>query len=261
MLNIEKTKNALKKSGIDNLEIQYFLEIDSTNTRAKEYAKENPKNRTPVVFIAERQTAGRGRLGRSFHSAEGVGIYISFLLYPDISADKITRVTPYLAVKLAEAIESVSALKPQIKWVNDLYAKGKKLAGILVETGMSSGAKPDYLVCGLGINVYKTALPDEISDIAISIEEATGEKFSREDLTAVLTKNILLDFEKITSDETFEAYKSRLITVGKDVTVIKPSGSYEAYVKALNPDYSLTLTLPDGREEVLFTGEVSIRAK
>ncbi len=261
MLNIEKITSTLADLGINNCEFHYFTETDSTNTRAKEYAKEHPENKTPGIFIAESQTAGRGRLGRSFHSENGAGIYISLLLYPRISAEDITSVTPYLAVKLAEAIEAASPLKPGIKWVNDLYANGKKLAGILVESGMSNSEKPDYLVCGLGINVYKIPLPDEISDIAISIEEASGEKISREALTALLIKNILSDIDNITAPKIHEAYSSRLMTVGQNVTVIKPTESYEAYVKALNPDYSLTLTMPSGKEEVLFTGEVSLRGK
>ncbi len=261
MLDIKKITALAKEGGAPEYKILYYDECDSTNIRAKEYAKSDPQVKTPTVFIAERQTAGKGRLGRSFHSAEGVGIYISFLLYPEIPSSDITSVTPYLAVKLSEAIEFVSHLSPEIKWVNDLQANGKKIAGILVESGMSSSDKPDYLICGLGINVYKTILPDEISEIAISIEEATNEKISREILTAELIKNILSDMDKITAEETFSAYKKRLTTVGREVAVIKPGAKYDAYVKAINPDYSLTLTLPDGKEEILFTGEVSIRTK
>ncbi len=261
MLDIGKITSALTDGGLSEVKIFHYAECDSTNTRAKEYAAEHRDNASPVIFIAEEQTAGRGRLGRSFHSKREAGIYISFLIYPDIPTDKITALTPYLAVKLAEAIESVSALSPSIKWVNDLYANGKKLAGILVESGMQSSGKSDYFICGLGINVYKTPLPKEISDIAISIEEATGSIVSREDLTIELIHKIISDLGELTSEKTYAAYRSRLLTVGQNVTVIKPIESYEAYVKELNRDYSLTLTLPDGREERLFTGEVSVRAR
>lgn len=258
MLDITKIQTLL---GEGAPKIIYYPETDSTNTRAKLYAKEHPEKREPVIFIADSQTAGRGRLGRSFHSANEAGIYISFLLYPECVGRLITKFTPFAAVKLSECVEELTSIMPQIKWVNDLYACGKKLAGILVEGEMNSEGKIAYLVCGLGINIYKTALPAEISSIAISIEEASGERISREELTAVLISKILSSFKEFDSDDVFLGYKKRLNTLGKEVNVIKPDTSYPATVKALNSDYSLTLTLPDGGEEILFTGEVSVRNK
>ncbi|MBO5315445.1 MAG: biotin--[acetyl-CoA-carboxylase] ligase [Clostridia bacterium] len=258
MLDVNKIKTVLGKKAP---KIIYYQETDSTNTRAKLYAKEHTESREPVIFIADSQTAGRGRLGRSFCSKAEAGIYISFLLYPKCVGALITKFTPFAAVKLAECVEEATNIEPQIKWVNDLYASGKKLAGILVEGEMNSEGKIAYLVCGLGINVYKTSLPDEISSIAISLEEASGERISREELAALLINKILSSFEDFDSDGVFSGYKKRLNTLGKEVNVIKPDTSYPATVKALNSDYSLTLTLPDGNEEILFTGEVSVRRK
>ncbi len=241
--------------------IFYYEMTDSTNKRAKEYARSHPESRAPVVFIANGQSAGRGRLGRSFSSVSGAGLYISLLLYPECTPDTVTRFTPYAAVTLAETVEELSSLSPEIKWVNDLYARGKKLAGILVECEWKKEGALAYLVCGLGINVYKTALPDEISDIAISIEEATGEGISREELAALLIKKMLRGLSSFGSEEVYLGYEKRLNTIGKSVRVIKPTGEYAAVVKSLNEDYSLTLTLPDGSEERLFTGEVSVKTK
>ncbi len=258
MLDINKIQAALGESAP---KIIYYPETDSTNTRAKLYAKEHTKSKEPVIFIADSQTAGRGRLGRSFLSAAEAGIYISFLLYPECVGADITKFTPFAAVKLSECVEELTSIAPQIKWVNDLYVGGKKLAGILVEGEMNSEGKIAYLVCGLGINVYKTPLPDEISDIAISIEEASGERISREELVALLISKMLSSYKDFISDDVFSGYKKRLNTIGKEVNVIKPDTSYPATVKALNTDYSLTITLPDGSEEILFTGEVSVRNK
>lgn len=257
MPDVEKIKEYLNP---DMPKIIYYDETDSTNKRAIEYAKVFPESRESVIFIAKSQTAGRGRLGRSFFS-DGSGLYISFLLYPDAPCEKITKFTPFAAVKLSEAAEETAGVCPRIKWVNDLYLSGKKLAGILVESRMNSDGKIDYLVCGMGINVYKTALPEEISDIAVSIEEVTGEKISIEKLAASLIRKVLSGKDNFDSEEVFSAYKSRLDTVGKEVLVIKPDGSYEAEALALNPDYSLRLRLKDGSEEDLFTGEVSLRTK
>ncbi len=257
MPDIEKIREYLK---MDMPKIIYYEETDSTNKRAIEYAKEHPENKKSVIFIAKSQSAGRGRLGRSFFS-DGSGLYISFLLYPDTSCEKVTRFTPFAAVKLCEAVEEVAGVSPKIKWVNDLYLSGRKLAGILVESQMDSEGKIAYLVCGLGTNVYKTALPEEISRIAVSVEEVTGERISIESLAASLIEKMLNGMGSFDSDEVFSAYKARLDTVGKQVDVIKPAERYEAEVLALNPDYSLKLRLKDGREESLFTGEVSIRTK
>ena len=263
MLDIKRIENIL---GEDAPKIIYYEETDSTNLRAKIYAEENSLEREPVVFIADAQSAGRGRLGRKFCSMAGAGLYITFLLFtdrslPNLNTEDITRITPYLAVKLCEAIEERSSARPTVKWVNDLYLDGKKLAGILVEGVADEKGKIDRFICGLGTNVYKTPLPDEIKTIATSIEEVTGERASREEIAASLIRNVLLDLDEITSKTMFNEYKKRLTTVGKSVSVIKPTGSYDATVKALNPDYSLTLTLPDGREEILFTGEVSVKTK
>lgn len=258
MLDISKLTAAL---GNGAPKIIFYPETDSTNTRAKEYAKAHPEEKEPIVFIADSQTAGRGRLGRSFFSEAGAGLYISFLIYPDATGVDITKFTPFAAVKLCESIEELTSLSPEIKWVNDLYTQGKKLAGILVEGEMDSEGKIAFLVCGLGTNVYKTPLPGEISDIAVSIEEAAGERISRESLAATLIEKILGSAKDFASEIIFAGYKKRLNTVGKEVTVIKPGTSYPATVKALNSDYSLTLTLPDGSEEILFTGEVSVRNK
>ncbi len=255
-MDINKIKRNLSK---DTPKIFFFEETDSTNLRAKLYAKEHPENRESIAFIAESQTAGRGRLGRSFVSEKSAGLYISFLLYPECEGKNITKFTPFAAVKLAECIEELTSLSPEIKWVNDLYANGKKLAGILVEGEMNSDGKIAYLVCGLGINVYKTKLPKEISNIAISVEEASGEKISIEDFASLLIQKITTEADSFDTDEVFEGYKNRLNTIGKEVNVIKPTETYPATVIGLNPDYSLTLKLPCGNEEILFTGEVSVR--
>ena len=258
MFDVEKTKKELK----ENIpEIIYYRETDSTNQRAKEYAKVFRERRESVVFIADSQTAGRGRLGRRFHSADGAGLYITFLLYPDMDAASAIYFTPYAAVKLSEAVEETAGLFPRIKWVNDLYINGKKLAGILVESQTREDGKIDYLICGLGINVYKTTFPQEISDVAISIEEVANKRISRETIASTLIEKILSDLGEMASKKNHDEYERRLTTIGKDVTVIKPTEKYDARVKKLNPDYSLTLSLPDGSEEILFTGEVGIKNK
>ena len=253
MLSKEKIMEELKDLGTEPPRIIFYEQTDSTNTRAKEWAKQNPDNRLPVVFIANRQTAGRGRRGRSFVSNEGAGIYISILTYPEESGADATAVTARAAVTLACAIESLSDCDIKIKWVNDLYINNKKLAGILTEGEMNKEGKIAYQVVGMGINVYKSAISDEISDIATSIEGETGRGVDRSKLAAAII-NYHLNYK----GDFYTEYKFRSFIIGKSVTVIKLSESYEADVLDINPDFSLKLKAKNGIEN-LFTGEVSLK--
>ena len=252
MLSKEKIENELRVLGVTPPKIVFYEETDSTNTRAKEYAKSTDGKET-VVFIANSQTAGRGRLGRSFVSNADAGIYMSILTYPKKSGFDATAETARAAVCLAKATEEVCNCKTEIKWVNDLYLGGKKLAGILTEGKMTSDGEIAYQVVGMGINVYKSAISDEIKDIATSIEGELGNAVDRSMLAARMIYELMEH-----KGDVYAEYKSRSMVIGKDVTVIKQSESYEARVIDLNPDFSLLL-VRDGKTERLFTGEVSLK--
>ena len=253
MLSKEKIIDELKNLGTMPPEIIFYESIDSTNTRAKEWAKQNPDNRSPIVFIANEQTAGRGRRGRSFVSEGGAGIYISILTHPEESGADATATTARAAVTLAKATESLSDCDIKIKWVNDLYLGGKKLAGILTEGEMDKDGKIAYQVVGMGINVYKKAISDEISDIATSIEGETGIGIDRSKLAAAII-NYHLNYK----GDFYTEYKSRSFIIGKRVTVMKLSESYEANVIDIDSDFSLIIER-DGKQERLFTGEISLK--
>ena len=253
MLSKEKIIEELKNLGTMPPEIIFYESIDSTNTRAKEWAKQNPDNHSPIVFIANEQTAGRGRRGRSFVSEGGAGIYISILTYPEESGADATATTARAAVTLAKATESLSDCDIKIKWVNDLYLGGKKLAGILTEGEMDKDGKIAYQVVGMGINVYKKAISDEISDIATSIEGETGIGIDRSKLAAAIIK-----YHLNYKGNFYTEYKSRSFIIGKRVTVMKLSESYEAKVVDIDSDFSLIIER-DGKQERLFTGEISIK--
>ena len=251
MLNKEKIIEELVKIGINPPKIVFYEKTDSTNTRAKEYA-EATDSRETVVFIANSQTAGRGRRGRSFVSNEGAGIYISILTYPTEDGFDATRTTAEAAVALARAIEELCPCDVKIKWVNDLFLGGKKLAGILTESKVLSGGKIAYSVVGMGINVYKNAISDEISTIATSIESEINHAPDRSSLAAMIIKEFL------NRGDCYDEYKARSVVIGREVTVVKLNESYPARVIDVNPDYSLRINR-DGVEERLFTGEISLR--
>ena len=261
MLNIDKIQEFLREKNVDLPKITYYPLTDSTNERAKVYALENPEDPSSAVFIADEQSAGRGRRGRSFVSNPGAGIYISILTHPNTSGFDATRITARAAVALARATEAVSGVRTDIKWVNDIYLGGKKLAGILVEGAMADSGKTPYIVTGMGINVYKNAISEEISDIATSIESETNLRVSREELAAQIIGEFLGSTVKMTEDELFSEYSSRSFIIGNDVTVMKLSESYPAKVLELLPDYSLKIQKENSETENLFTGEVSLKIK
>ena len=251
MLKKENIIKELQALGVSAPKIFIYESTDSTNTRARDFAKENPGE--PAIFIADCQTAGRGRRGRSFVSRAGAGIYMSILTYPDERGADATSVTAKAAVSLARAIESLCLCEIKIKWVNDLYLGGKKLAGILTEGEMTEDGKIAYQVIGMGVNVYRSAISDEISSIATSLEAESGQLTDRSRLAARIIKEFLFN-----SDDCYAEYKSRSFIIGKNVMVIKPTEGYEATVIDINPDYSLLVEHNDIQER-LFTGEISLK--
>ena len=255
----EKIEKELSLRGVLPPKITYYPLTDSTNERAKVYALEHPDDTSVAVFIADEQSAGRGRRGRSFVSNRGAGIYISILIHPRCEGFDATRITAKAAVALARATESIAKVRTDIKWVNDLYLGGKKLAGILVEGAMAEGGKTPYVIVGMGINVYRNAISEEISDIATSIESETNLRVSREALAAEIIAEFLRVTEETCDEEVFSEYRSRSFVIGQNVTVMKLSESYPARVLELNPDYSLLIEKENGETESLFTGEVSLK--
>ena len=240
------------------LSINIYKKIDSTNTQAKLHAEYGRCKNT--VFIAREQTAGRGRLGRSFISNKNKGLYLSILLNEKLPPEFATSLTTYMAVIAARAIRSLTGAEPQIKWVNDLYLGGKKCAGILTEGKTSeSGDTLDYAVVGIGINLCRQDFPDEVKAIATTLEDESERKVDRCDLAALIVKEFFANLHLVGSLEIAEEYKSRSFLIGKQVTVIKPTIQYEATVKDVTDKCELLLILDDGSAETLSTGEVSVR--
>lgn len=232
---------------------------DSTNTRAKEFARARGEGeRRAAVFVARHQTAGRGRLGRSFHSPEGEGIYMSFLIYPDGSAQDATAMTAYAAVKACRALARFTDADVRIKWVNDLILGGRKLAGILTEGEIRPDGALAYMVCGIGINLYKTERPDGLGAIATSIEEETGLRLDREAVILALIEEFLDGLDP-TGDGILGEYRDRSAVIGREVRVIGAGGEYEATAVGILDDYSLLVERESGVRERVFTGEISIR--
>lgn len=229
---------------------------DSTNRQARLFAEDNPD--TDAIFIANGQTAGRGRLGRSFDSEKDAGLYFSLLLHPEKTLADTVSVTAYTALAVCHAIERLCPVDAEIKWVNDVYLDGKKVAGILTESRLDDKGSPSYVIIGIGINLVSRSFPDDIKNIATSLEDASGRRIDRSVLASLIIDE-LLGVTDPASPKHLEEYRRRSILIGKEVTVVKPSESYSATVEDIRDGYKLKLTLENGEEELLSTGEVSIR--
>ena len=241
--------------------------IDSTNNRARQIAvgEEADKAHGSAV-IALQQTAGKGRLGRSFFSPEE-GIYLSIIVKPDFDLSRSVLVTVAAAAAVAEAIDQVCGQEEetQIKWVNDVYLKGKKVCGILTEgiTDFESG-QIDHLVIGIGINTSLEGFPEDLLKVAGAVE---GD-YSRSELAAGVIGRVLSYLEDIDSREFMDTYRAKNLLMGRDIKVFK--GVYRtdpehdlsgipARVLGIDDNGGLQVIYTDGRRETLTTGEVTVR--
>ena len=241
----------------NKLSIFVYNSTDSTNTRAKEAAL--GESVQYAVFMANGQTAGRGRMGRSFVSDENKGLYLSILVKDGSEVRNALRVTTYMAVIASRAIEAHANINTGIKWVNDIYCNGKKLAGILTEGQMNPSGRMDYYVCGIGINLMKQSFPEEIKDIATTVEDECGKRVDVNELAGTIITEFFSGLNKLTDKSVTDEYISRSILLDKDVTVIKPTEEYFATVTGITDRCELILRLRSGEEEILSSGEVSIR--
>lgn len=229
--------------------------VDSTNTVAKEMAKSGASHGT--LIAADEQTDGRGRMGRGFFSPKGSGLYMSIILYPhqkDVS--DVQMLTVAGAVAVASSIEKITGLSPKIKWVNDLYLRGRKICGILAEavTDMKSGSIAS-LVLGIGINCSTERFPEDIQLKAGSL----GVPLNRNALAADILCRCLDMFEDLGNEKIIEEYRSRSLIIGKRITYIKDHAEIEAVALEISDNGNLVVRRADGKVEALSFGEVSIQ--
>ncbi|MBQ8381055.1 MAG: biotin--[Clostridia bacterium] len=256
-VNLGEGLSSAFKESLPCAELFYYESTDSTNTRAKELARSGREKRD-AFFIAKTQSAGRGRLGRSFSSAEG-GLYLSYLTYPDMPAKDVLLLTVFAAVCVCDTVFETAGIRPGIKWVNDVLISGKKLSGILTEGAFDEIGRLKYAVVGIGVNLYDIGFPPEISDIAVSLEGAVGKRVGYSDFALRLCKR-LSSFDPSENDIYIEKYREYSAVLGKEVRVLDPGGEYLAAVVAINQDGSLTV-IPkgSGEERRVFSGEISIK--
>lgn len=248
---------SIKKRLKSEWSFEILPETDSTNNYAKELAITGKRNKT--VVITEKQSGGKGRLGRPFYSPEGNGLYMSVLFRPEINVDCSPLITSFIAVAVAKAIEKLSGQDVNIKWVNDVYMNGKKICGILTEAGFDfEGGTVDYAVIGIGINVLGTDFPDELINIATSIEKETGLKISRNDLAAEVLNNLENMSCEIKNKKYLDIYREKSNVIGKRIKVTYGSQVFYAEALDINENAALIVKTEYGIK-TLNSGEVSIK--
>ena len=230
--------------------VHLYKTVPSTNLVAKDYAEQGEEE---GVFIAEKQTAGRGRLGRSFYSPEGTGLYVSFLLRPLLSPEDIYKLTTTAAVAVCETLELFSGREASIKWVNDVLIADKKVCGILVE-GSFDENKLKYAVIGIGINLFmpKEGFPEEI------IEKAGVVFKTYKDCKEELCADLITRLYRLLGEDCYERYVMRSVVQGKEIVVVKDGKKKEAIVLGLDDRCRLLIRYKKGGMEVLESGEIAI---
>lgn len=278
---------ALLTGAAASLPVEFREEVTSTNTVLKEEAKaqrcqtfskgavQNAPSRyaenAERVLIAERQSAGKGRMGRSFHSPKSSGLYMSLLLRPRMTPEHATLLTTLAAVAVAEAIEQVTGDPVDIKWVNDVYRNGRKLCGILTEAAVDlESGMLEYAIVGIGVNLTdpEGGFPPEIRETAGSLYgENTCPAEKKTALAAAILNNFMDYYERLPETAFLDGYRKRSFLLGQDILILgamTPDGGHirearEAHAEYIDDQLRLVVTYPDGTTEALSSGEVSTR--
>ena len=232
-------------------DLHLLAQTDSTNTRLKELAQAGTPSGAAV--IADRQTAGRGRLGRSFSSPAGVGLYLSYLLRPTLPEGRLMTVPALAAVAGARAVRRVSGLDCGIKWPNDLVCAGRKVSGILTE--LVPTASGPAVVIGIGINVHEQTFAGETAQIAGYLDAWTDAPVSR----GALALALLEELDGLERLDGLREYRAACVTLGKPVRLVSPAGVLYAEALDVDGQYGLIVRHTDGSLETVRSGEVSVR--
>ena len=242
-------------------DLRCLEEIDSTNSYLKREALAGAPHGTAAV--ANFQSAGRGRMTRSFQSPPGRGVYLSILLRPQLPASELMGVTGMTAVAVCNAVERSAGVRPGIKWTNDLVLNGKKLCGILTEMALESETGlAQYLVIGAGVNVSHTPedFGPEVARMATSLAQE-GYPVSRAELAAAMIEELNNLSDALGGDITpwVDAYRRDCVNLGRQVRLLWHDGQTKAEAVDIDEQFGLVVRLPDGELQTVRTGEVSVR--
>ena len=256
----ERIRERLATAGLSWVDVRVHDCVASTNTLLKADAEAGVEQGR--VIIAARQSAGRGRMGRSFYSPEGSGLYLSLLVRPRLSAEDCLLLTPLAAVAACRAIEASGCPRVDIKWVNDIYQNEKKGAGILVEGSFSPDGGVKYAVIGIGINLFSPAegFPEDIRSTACAFFDG-HDGFDVDRLAADLIVELLSLYGDLPNRDFMDEYRSRSCLIGRDVTVTRGGEEYFGRAVGIDDGARLEVDCADGIRRVFDSGEARARAR
>lgn len=256
-------RSFLGETAVVGRELRCFAELDSTNN----YLKTQTAAPDGTAAVADSQTAGRGRMDRSFQSPKGRGIYLSVLLRPPLPPERLLPVTALAGVAVCAAVERVCGVRPGLKWPNDPVLNGKKLCGILTEMSLEAETgRVQSLVLGIGVNVGQGPedFTPEVREMATSLLQALGQPVSRPRLTAALLEELDRAYAALLAGDLsayLAAYRRDCVNLGKTVQLIPFGGGERETAQAVDVDgeFSLVIRGSGGRERTVRSGEVSVR--
>lgn len=249
--NIEKRSKHIKAFCFDK--------VDSTNNIAKNIILSGAAE--GVTVVAQEQTSGKGRLGRTFFSKRG-GVYFSIVLRPKKNSGNILFITVAAAVAAAQAIETISHKKCEIKWVNDIYINNKKVCGILAEGGFDTKGKIDYCILGVGINLFtpKGDFPKKLLLAGSVFNKKSKIIFKnrvKERVVAEFCNNFFKYYRNLNKKEFIKEYQARSLLTGKQITYTKDGEVYSGIVSHIDDDARLVVD-ECGKTQFLSHGEIQI---
>lgn len=247
---------------VDKLDWFWYEETDSTNIRAKEAGEQEKDISRGMLFVADKQTAGVGRRGRSWESPEGENIYMSLLIKPEIEPSKASMLTLVMAAAVAEGMKKVCGANAQIKWPNDIILNKKKVCGILTEMSMA-GTEIKYVVIGVGINVNQKVFNTDLEEKATSLSLEFSKIFDRKTIISAVLEEFYKYYDGFlhVGDLSYlqETYNQMLVNRDEDVVIHEPGNEYSAHAMGINERGELIVELEDRTRRNIYAGEVSVR--
>ena len=249
LLSEQKIRAYLKT----DMPVYYYPVIDSTNTQAKRLLAED-EAACPALLVANEQSAGRGRQGKSFYSPADSGAYFSLVLKPEVSLQNAVSATTAAAVAVCRALERLTDAAPQIKWVNDVYLGSSKICGILTEavTDFESGTVSAVII-GIGVNVSTLKFPDDIPNAG-----SLGKKIKRAELIAAVTDE-LIKIAFCSSTEYIDYYRAHSMLIGRKICFIENGRATAATALEIDGRGGLVVKTENGKTKTLRSGEISVK--
>lgn len=240
--------------------LHYIPTIGSTNSQLKLLASQGAPHGT--VLVAGEQTGGRGRMGRSFHSPAGTGVYLSMLLRPDCAPEQLMHLTCAVADAMVTAVEKAAGFRPGIKWTNDLVYGKRKLGGILTELGLD-GDRLDYVIIGVGINCLQKPedFPQDLQEMAASLSMIAGHPVPPARLAAQMMQSLYTMSTGLLTEKAaiLHRYRQSCITLGSEVSLLRGNDIRHGKALDIDEDGGLLVEFSPGQVETVSSGEISVR--